>query len=212
MTDRHLRLQSDWIAAGRTALILIDCQVDFGAPDGEMAKRGADMKPAQAAVKQAETLVAAARGAGVAVVFVRLLTHPGGEDRITREAKARRGKDETDLCVEGTHGADFIGPQPQPGDSIVSKTHFSAFARTGLAEQLHAQGVDTLVLAGLTTECCVASSAWDAFERDFHIFIASDACAAYEASLHEEALRALEMSGATLARTAEFAEAWKKSQ
>lgn len=212
MTVRNLRVQSDWIAAGRTALVLIDCQVDFGASDGEMAKRGADVKPAQAAVKQAERLVAAARGAGVAVVFVRLLTHPGGENRITSEAKARRGKDETDLCVEGTHGAGFIGPQPQPGDAIVSKTHFSAFARTGLAEQLHTQGVDTLVLAGLTTECCVASSAWDAFERDFHIFIASDACAAYEASLHEEALRALEMSGATLAGTAEFAAVWKKSQ
>lgn len=210
MSDRNL--QSDWIAAGRTALVLIDCQVDFGAPDGEMAKRGADVKPAMAAVKQAETLVAAARGAGVAIVFVRLLTHPGGENRITREAKARRGKDETDLCVEGTHGADFIGPQPQLGDTIVSKTHFSAFARTGLAEQLHAQGVDTLVLAGLTTECCVASSAWDAFERDFHIFIAADACAAYEASLHEEALRALEMSGATLAGTAEFGAVWEKSE
>jgi ureidoacrylate peracid hydrolase len=209
VSDRGL--QSDWIAAGRTALVLIDCQVDFGAPDGEMAKRGADVKPAMAAVKQAETLAAAARGAGVAVVFVRLLTHPGGENSITREAKARRGKDETDLCVEGTHGADFSGPQPQPGDTIVSKTHFSAFARTGLAEQLHAQGVDTLVLAGLTTECCVASSAWDAFERDFHIFIAADACAAYEASLHEEALRALEMSGATLASTAEFAALWEKS-
>lgn len=210
MSDRDL--PSGWIAAGRTALILIDCQVDFGAPDGEMAKRGADVKPAQAAVKQAGALAAAARGAGVGIVFVRLLTHPGGENRITSEAKARHGKDEPDLCVEGTHGADFIGPQPQAGDAIVSKTHFSAFARTGLADQLHAQGVDTLVLAGLTTECCVASSAWDAFERDFHIFIASDACAAYEASLHDGALRALEMSGATLAGTAAFAAAWKKSQ
>lgn len=202
-------LQPDWIAAGRTALVLIDCQVDFGAPDGEMAKRGADVTPALAAVKQAEALALAARGAGAAIVFVRLLTHPGGDNRITREAKARRGKDETDLCVEGTHGADFIGPQPLPGETVISKTHFSAFARTGLAEQLHAQGVDTLVLAGLTTECCVASSAWDAFERDFHIFIASDACAAYEASLHDGALRALEMSGANLASTAEFVAAWE---
>jgi nicotinamidase-related amidase len=148
----------------------------------------------------------------VAIVFVRLLTHPGGENRISREAKARRGKDEADLCVEGTPGADFIGPKPQPGDAIVSKTHFSAFARTGLAEQLHTQGVDTLVLAGLTTECCVASSAWDAFERDFHIFIAADACAAYEASLHEGALRALEMSGATLASSAELRAAWKNTK
>lgn len=209
MTDRNPRVQPDWVAAGRTALVLIDFQVDFGAPDGEMAKRGADVEPAQAAMRQAEMLAAAARGAGVAVVFVRLLTHPGGENRIASEAEARRNKDEPDLCIEGTHGAEFIGPQPQPGDNIVSKTHFSAFARTGLAEQLHAQGLDTLVLAGLTTECCVASSAWDAFERDFHIFIAADACAAYEAGLHQEALRALEMSGAGASPTADFIAAWK---
>lgn len=208
MTSPHV--QPDWIAAARTALILVDCQVDFGGYDGEMARRGADVQPAQAAMKQAGILAASAREAGAAIVFVRLITHPGGENRIVREDKERRGKDEADLCVEGTHGADFIGPQPQAGDAIVSKTHFSAFARTGLADQLHARGIDTLVLAGLTTECCVASSAWDAFERDFHIFIASDACAAYEAALHDGALRALEMSGATVAPAAEFAAAWNK--
>lgn len=212
MTDRHPLLQPEWIAPERTALVLIDMQVDFGASDGEMAKRGADVKPAQAAVVKAEALAEAARGAGVSVLFVRLLNHPGDENRIAREAKARHCKDDPDLCVEGTHGAEFIGPQPMLGEAVISKTQFSAFARTGLAEQLHAQTVDTLVLAGLTTECCVASSAWDAFERDFHIFIASDACAAYEDSLHDEALRALKMSGAILGTSAEFAQAWKNSK
>ncbi len=211
MTDKKPPLQPEWVAPYRTALILIDMQVDFGASDGEMAKRGADVKPAQAAVAKAEALAAAARGAGVHIVFVRLLTHPGGENAVAREAKARHDKDEPDLCVEGTHGADFIGPQPAPGETIISKTLFSCFTRTGLAEQLHAQKVDTLVLAGLTTECCVASSAWDAFERDFHVFIASDGCAAYEDSLHQGALRALQMSGAILGTTAEFARAWKNT-
>jgi nicotinamidase-related amidase len=72
-------------------------------------------------------------------------------------------------------------------------------------------GLDTLVLAGLTTECCVASSAWDGFELDFHIFIAADACAAYENALHDHALKALALSGATVAPTAQFAAFWKKS-
>ena len=155
-------------------------------------------------------LVDAARQAGVKVVFVRLLSHPGEENKIAREAKARRHDDEPDLCVEGSRGADFVGPQPQAGDVIVSKTHFSAFARTGLADQLHAQGVDTLVLAGLTTECCVASSAWDGFEHAFHIFVAEDACAAYAQDLHSHALKALALSGATVASMQEFAENWKK--
>jgi nicotinamidase-related amidase len=204
-------MKPDWIAPHRTAVIVIDCQVDFGAPDGEMARRGADMSAPQAALAKAAGLVDAARAAGVKIVFVRLLTHPGGENKIAREAKERRHDDEPDLCVEGTRGADFVGPQPQAGDIIVSKTHFSAFARTGLADQLHAQGVDTLVLAGLTTECCVASSAWDGFEHDFHIFIAEDACAAYEAELHSHALKALALSGATVISASEFAGIWKKS-
>jgi len=204
-------MKPDWIAPNRAALIVIDCQVDFGALDGEMARRGADMTAPQAALAKAETLADAARQAGVKIVFVRLLSHPGGENKIAREAKARHHDDQSDLCVEGSRGADFVGPQPQAGDMIVSKTHFSAFARTGLADQLHAQGLDTLVLAGLTTECCVASSAWDGFEHDFHIFIAEDACAAYEPDLHSHALKALALSGATVASVGEFAENWKKS-
>jgi len=201
-------IQPDWIAPNRTALIVIDMQADFGAPDGEMARRGVDMTAPQAALAQAVALAEAARAAGVPIVFVRLLTRPGAQNAIAREAKQRQGDDAPDLCAEGTHGADFIGPLPQAGEYIVTKTHFSAFARTGLAEQLHAQGVDTLVLAGLTTECCVQSSAWDAFERDFHVFIAGDACAAYEDGLHHHALKALEASGATVATVADFAALW----
>ena len=211
MTHRKT-LQPAWIAPNRTALVVIDMQVDFGSPDGEMARRGADVGACQRAIPKAVQLTNAARAAGVPVMFVRLLTHPGGENRIVRESKERQGDDQPDLCVEGSRGADFIGPQPQPGEAIFSKTHFSAFARTGLADQLHAQGVDTLVLAGLTTECCVQSSAWDAFERDFHVFIAEDACAAYDEALHRHALKALQLSAAIVAPVAELATAWIQSK
>jgi ureidoacrylate peracid hydrolase len=199
-----------WIAPHRTALIMIDCQVDFGASDGEMARRGADMSAPQAALAKAQALADAARSAGVRVVFVRLLTHPGKDNRIIREAKERRNDREPDLCREGTRGADFIGPLPQAGEVIISKTRFSAFARTGLADQLHGWGIDTVALAGLTTECCIQASAWNAFEQDFHVFIAADACAAYEEDLHHHALKALESSGATLAFSADLIAFWSK--
>jgi len=161
-------------------------------------------------LKKAEELVEAARLAGVTVMFVRLISNPGAESRVIHEARARQGEEGPDLCVEGTHGADFIGPLPLPNETVISKHRYSAFARTGLADRLHSMGVDTLVLAGLTTECCVASSAWDGFELDFHVFIAADACAAYERELHDQALKALALSGATVAPTAEFAALWKK--
>ena len=182
--------------ADHAALLVIDCQVDFGSPEGEMARRGMDMVAPQAALAKAESLVDVARAAGIKVIFVRLLMPQGGDEA---------------LCVEGTSGAAFIGPQPQVGEVVVSKTRYSAFARTGLAEQLQAAGIDTVVLAGLTTECCVASSAWDGFERDFHIVIAADACAAYEPELHRHALQSLEMSGAVITPSAVLAANWKKS-
>jgi len=203
-------MKADWIGPQRTAVVVIDCQVDFRAPEGEMARRGADMTAPQAALEKAQALVDAARAAGVSVVFVRLITNSAAESAVIREARARQGEDGPELCVEGSHGADFVGPQPQPGETVISKKRYSAFVHTGLAGQLHAQGVDTLVLAGLTTECCVASSAWDGFEQDFHVFIASDACAAYEKELHDQALKALGMSGAVIAPTAQFAALWKK--
>lgn len=203
-------IKPDWIAPNRTALLLIDFQVDFGAPDGAMARRGADMAASQAALAKAQILVDAARAAGVAVVFVRLITKPSAESYVIREARTRQGEDGPDLCVEGAHGADFIGPQPLPTETVISKNRYSAFVHTGLAEQLHALGVDTLVLAGLTTDCCVASTAWGAFERDFHVFIAADACAAYEEDLHRQTLRALALSGAVTAKTSAFVAIWKK--
>ena len=59
-------------------------------------------------------------------------------------------------------------------------------------------GIDTLVVAGLTTECCIDSSVQDAFERDYHVFVVSDATACYEPDLHQAALKALELNCASL--------------
>jgi ureidoacrylate peracid hydrolase len=202
-------IRPDLIKSERTALVLIDCQVDFGAPEGKMARRGADVTGPMAAVGQTQILAAIARSAGVQLAFVRLLTPAGDQNPIPRQAKERRDVLPPDLCVEGTHGADFIGLQPRSGDIVVSKTRFSAFTRTGLAEQLHTQRIDTLILAGLTTECCIQSSAWAAFEQDFNVFIAQDACAAYEETMHRYAIHALKMSGATITTVSELADSWK---
>lgn len=67
-----------------------------------------------------------------------------------------------------------------------------------------------MVLAGLTTECCVDSTARDAFNHDFHVFIPVDACAAYEPALHAAALRMLELNTAILTDTEAVAAAWAR--
>ena len=200
----------DWIAPSRTALLLVDMQVDFASPEGAMGREGQDMRLVQGAVRNALLLAEVAREKGVLLAFARLITRPGEESKVQKEWKARRGhEDDPPLCREGTKGAEFVGPRPLTGEAVFSKSRYNPFAGTGLDTYLRAKKRDTLVIAGLTTECCVDSAARSAFERDYHIFIASDAVAAYQAELHQAALKALELNCAILASTRDIREAWK---
>jgi ureidoacrylate peracid hydrolase len=204
-----LTLQADWVSPARTALLVIDIQADFAAPDGAMARRGADMTGIGPAVRQARALVAAARAAGVSCVFTQAVTAPRMETAVEREVKQRRGDDGPGLCAEGSAGAAFVEPLPRAGELVLAKHRYSAFSHTGLAAMLKGRGIDTLVLSGLTTECCIQSTAWEAIERDFHVVIAADAVAAYRDDLHRAALESLELSGAVLADVARLAAAWE---
>jgi len=81
-------LRPEWIDPKRTALVPIDMQVDFGAPDGMLGKLGLDMTAPLAAVAQSEKLAAAARAAGVPLVFVGLQTRRSWIRRTGRSACA----------------------------------------------------------------------------------------------------------------------------
>jgi nicotinamidase-related amidase len=200
----------DWIQPARTALLLVDMQVDFAAPDGAMGRSGMDLSMAQAAIRNAAMLADAARAAGVPCLFARLITRQSDETDLWREWKKRRGtEDEVPLCREGTRGAEFVGPQPRAGEAVFSKNRYDAFSGTGLDARLREIKRDTLVIAGLTTECCVDSTVRAAFEWDYHVFIAADAVAAYEKDLHDGALKALELNCAIPASSADIIDAWR---
>ena len=198
----------DWIAPGRTALLLIDIQVDFASPQGAMGEDGKDMAAPQAAIGNAARLADAARKAGVPCIFVRLITRAGDETPFLREWNARRHADDAPLCREGSEGAEFAGPKPQAGELVFSKKRYNAFHGTGLDAALRGEGIDTLVVAGLTTECCIDSSVRAAFERDYHVFVVEDATACYQPELHQAALRALALNCAALAKTDDVLSAW----
>lgn len=204
---------ADWIAPDRTALLVIDMQVDFASPEGAAGRWGLDLSTVPAALAAAQRLVSAARGAGVPAVFAGLSTTPRTDSPAWGERMRRRGGDpltDAAICRAGGAGGAFVGPLPEPGDLVIRKTRYSAFWGTDLDARLKVLGVDTLVLAGLTTECCVDGTARDAFNLDYHVFVAADACAAYEPDLHAGALKMLDLNTALLTDTAKVAAAWSR--
>ena len=78
--------------------------------------------------------------------------------------------------------------QPEPGEPVVVKQYASAFFGTSLASTLHAAGVDTVVLAGVSTSGCVRASAMDALNSGFRPLVVRDACADRTTALHQNNL------------------------
>lgn len=68
---------------------------------------------------------------------------------------------------------------PQPGETIISKNVNSAFIGTDLEQQLRAQGLTTLVVAGLTTDHCVSTTTRMAGNLGFRVYLVGNACAAF---------------------------------
>jgi nicotinamidase-related amidase len=74
---------------------------------------------------------------------------------------------------------------PREGDIVVRKTRVGAFGTTDLDEQLRGAGVDTLVLAGISTSGVLLSTVRDGHDRDYRLFVLADASADPQPGFHE---------------------------
>ncbi|MER6348132.1 isochorismatase family protein [Streptomyces sp. NPDC001595] len=78
---------------------------------------------------------------------------------------------------------------PEPGDTLLTKWKYSAFARTELEALLRERGRDQLVVVGVYAHIGVLMSAVDAWQRDIRAFVVADAVADFSRAEHDMALR-----------------------
>merc|ERR1712146_269349 len=72
---------------------------------------------------------------------------------------------------------------PAEGDVVVKgKKGLDAFPGTDLEAQLVANGIETVVLAGFLTNCCVESTMRTAYEKGFNVITLTDATATTSAA------------------------------
>ncbi len=81
----------------------------------------------------------------------------------------------------------------------------SAFFGTGLAENLHARGIDTVLITGLSTSGCVRASAVDCLCHGFVPLVVTDAVGDRDARVHEANLFDLAAKTAELVSEAQAA-------
>jgi nicotinamidase-related amidase len=197
------------IASSRTALLVVDIQNDFAGPNGVGARVGLDREIAEGVIDRIEALIDGARMAGAPIFFARVITRPETDSTALKTLMQRRGRPGAEgICRAGTPGADYYRVQPRAGDGEIEKPLFSCFHGTDFDAHLRARGVDTLVITGMTTDCCVDCTARDAFHHNYNVFVVSDATCAYSDALHAGALSGLEKNCALLTTSTDVMRAW----
>ncbi|WP_432825594.1 cysteine hydrolase family protein [Dactylosporangium sp. CA-092794] len=177
----------------RTAVVIVDMQNGFCHPEGSFGRAGADVSGCGAATPGCGELVEIGRAAGLPVVWTRAIHHNDLSDwRMLTEVPMYAGLIGIGSCVEGTWDAEFVdGLAPADGELVVSKSRFSPFVETDIADRLRALGVENLLVGGVGTSACVESTVRDASQRDFRTYVVAEATGDISAAAHEHSLHVM---------------------
>jgi maleamate amidohydrolase len=154
----------------------------------------------EAALASNRRLLAAARKTGIPVLFTNVVYTAGGADGgiFYRKVPALKVFDRGSPL-----GAFPDTLQPRKDELVVTKQYASAFFGTHLAATLTAQGIDTLLITGLSTSGCVRATALDACQHGFLPFVVREACGDRHPGPHEANLFDLQAKYAEVISEAE---------
>ncbi|HTT83448.1 MAG TPA: isochorismatase family cysteine hydrolase [Rhizomicrobium sp.] len=129
-------------------------------------------------------LIGAARNADVRVVYV-VVGFREGHPEISLRNPSFGPIRSSGMFAPGAPGTG-IHPAvaPQQGEVVVTKHRVGAFTGTDLDMVLRANGIDTLVLAGIATSGVVLSTLRHAADADYQIVVAADCCSDRDAEVH----------------------------
>jgi maleamate amidohydrolase len=160
-------------------LILIDCQYNHVGADKPILEQLTEYpagggETAWAAVRRLVEVRAAARSAGVPVVYTRYCYSARGARYDAFALK--RGN--VDRFIDGAPGTRIVAElAPSDDELVVDKTAASAFFGTPLVQYLVRLGTDSVIIGGVSTSGCVRATCIDAVSYGFHAAVLADGVA-----------------------------------
>ncbi|WP_263410702.1 isochorismatase family protein [Terriglobus tenax] len=150
----------------KTALVVIDLQ------NGIVALDTKPHSPSQV-MQNSRALAEALRAKGGTVLYV----HVDMEKyrRLTSDQQMR----DPNAALPANASEIAEGAGMQPGDLLVTKYGWDAFAQTSLEQQLRERGIETVVLTGIATNMGVESTLRHGTGLGFHFVTVEDACSTF---------------------------------
>ena len=168
-----------------SALVIIDLANDFVFAGGLIADNGGPeyQKRAQSILPALGRLIAAARAAGVTVVYTTDAHQPGDSELVKWPPHSMKGTPQAEIVPTLT---------PKPGDLVLEKRTYSPFVSSDVDAELRARGIRRLYITGLHTDCCARHTSGDAFQRGYDLVWITDAMQAFTDEAHRQGPRVLQ--------------------
>lgn len=198
------------IDPSHVAVLVIDVQNDYCTEGGYFEKRRFDLSTIKEMLSRLKVFLTKAREKKVPIVFIQQTTHPEGktESPAWLYFRVKDGKSPF-YTVDGTWGHNFVeGFQPLNHEPVVKKYRPSAFINTNLELVLRSMEIKSVIVTGVTTQWCVASTARDALFHDYYTVVVSDCVDSYSTELHECSLKILS-SRMDVVDSKEIVKAWE---
>lgn len=149
----------------RPALVLVDLIESFTDPECPLGCA------ADGVIEANRQLLKAFRGKGLPVAFTTVVYRDERQARVFRDRVPA-----LELLKPGTRWVNIDARlAPAPNEPVFEKCWASAFFRTGLDEYLRGEGIDSLVVTGLTTSGCVRATVVDGLQHDYRVVVPSEA-------------------------------------
>jgi len=180
----------------RPALLVIDMQVGFLAPNGAYARAGRPVRDAASIVPVIAELRREFRARGYPCFFTAYryrddgADYPGRFHRVVPQAYV--GRPDPVFTLGSLESAIVLELAPAADEPVILKNRYSGFFGTDLKTTLEQAGVRTVVLTGVLSHVCVDATARDAFALDYEVVVVRDAVAGADEQLHRAVLKNLE--------------------
>ena len=173
-----------------TALVLIEYQNEFTSDGGVLHDAVSEVMDKTGMLANTVALVEKARAAGVTIMHAPITFAPGYGELTRHPYGILKGVVDGNAFVKGTWGAAIVDDlTPADGDILVEgKRGLDTFASTNLDFILRSKGIDTIILGGFLTNCCVESTMRSGYENGYRVITLTDCTAATSVAEHDNAI------------------------
>ncbi len=173
-----------------TAVVLVEYQNDFTSEGGALHGAVKDSMESTGMLANTQDAVAAARAAGATIIHAPIMFAEGYHEITDSPYGILKGVVDSNAFVKDSWGAAIVDDlAPQPGDIVLEgKRGLDTFASTNLDFILRSKGVQTVVLSGFLTNCCVESTMRSAYEKGFEVVTLTDCVGATSEAEHTNAI------------------------